>query len=276
MKLFDKKIEKNFIYNVLKYISSDGDLSNIKINDLLLTNHNKNKISSFIENKEIYNKYNNNNIPNDFIKGILYNKNNTKNKIEYKYIKTNENLQNLIKIENKNEFKNYSQENIDKYNKLINGFINIGIYENIYDFFFSHFVVSKITIESFLGNYINYNVNSNINIPETNTLKFDFSINIDNNSKKEMVKEFIKFFKSFSDDDLYLFNKTISGNTHKLSKKYIIDIKSNDSTEERLPIFHTCYNTMDVSYYKFRNDYFKNKNNFIELLKMISGNFTIA
>lgn len=257
-KLFDIKIEKNFIYNVLNYLSSNDILDDVHIYDLLLNKDNKKKIDNFLVNKNIYNEDKIINVKNDYIK-VKYNNNNT----NLKYLKPN-NLKELNSISNQYISNNiYSNEDMD----LINIFINIGIYKNIFDFFLSHFVVPKITIESFLGNYINKN--------SKNTLTFDFeSVNLNIDEKKEIIKKFVEFFKTFTQDELYLFNKTISGSTYKLSKRYMIKIVSMDS--DNLPVFHTCFNTMDVSYPIFKNKYFDNKNEFIDVLKQIIGVFSIA
>ena len=74
---------------------------------------------------------------------------------------------------------------------------------------------------------------------------------------------------------LYLFNKAVTSQTYKLSKKYTINIILDDII--RLPNFHTCFNTVDIYYNEyFVNKYLNNKNEFINLLNLaIGGGFEI-
>ena len=240
---FDKKIEKNFIFNILNYISNDNN-NTITKNNIIFTKNNKNKIIEFVENKEKYNKMNE--IKQKYMNLKYYNSNNNANK-EHEFNELKTYLSN-------NEYK--YPNGLDIYLEYIAKYISLNIYENIYDFFLSHFVQKKITMESFLNN-----------------LEFHFNYTFNKNSKNNIKNNFIDFFKTFTDNELYLFNKAISGSTYNLSNQYIIHIVDENYSKDIF--FHTCFNTMDTKYSLFETHYFNNKELFINS-ELKKNNFTAA
>jgi hypothetical protein len=130
----------------------------------------------------------------------------------------------------------------------------------------------------YLNIYICQFIEKNINIDSfLNNLSFTFS-GINNNNKNEIETEFKNLFKTLSMKELCLFNKVISGSTNKLSKMYKINIILYDKDTIRLPMFHTCFNSMDIYYNEFfKNKYLNNKNEFVDFLNMVIGQgFNIA
>lgn len=277
---FDKTIEKNLISNILNYISTDNQDNFIDVNDNRTILFNRTKIRNFIKNIDflteknfknyinIKNNYikilskNNNEviIPKNIQNGILQNGiilNNKKIKLEY--LKKN----NIEKFEFKNrEMKNdeFNSKDIIEY---INKFIKNGTYVNMYDFFLSHFVQDEITMKSFINN-------------------LEFKFKGGNNITQETFKtKLINLFNDLTIDELYIFNKAISGFTFKLAKIYKIEIYFDDIYAKEPFFFSSCFNTLKIyhtDYFvkTYFEKYFKNKKNFVILVKEASEIFNSA
>jgi len=189
------------------------------------------------------------------------------NKI-YNKIKKN----NIEKI-NKNYILNSGKNNINNDNNDIIKYISdkfikkYKIYKNLLDFYISHFIDFNINIDLLISNLNFYSV-----------------ININTDEKINFQKKFSFLLQSLSLDELKLFNLCISGSYINQSK-YIIQIEH--SNINRLPIFHTCFNKMDIYNYKnFEQKYLKIENNiindsckknFIELLNIaIKSGFQLS
>jgi hypothetical protein len=234
-KQFNKKFEKNFIYNILNKISSDNK-ETITIELLIFNEKNKSEITNLAEGE----------INRLVEQGQNYNTNEIYKKTQVNYVKN--------KLNNN---ANHVFNNTNEIFEIINKFIDLGIYENIYDFFFSHFVQKRIDLESFLKNLV-FTFGKKFN--EKNW--FD---------KNEIKNNFINFFQTFTQDELYLLNKAITGTTYRLSSRYIINIIYEDYMDSNaikdlsdIVYFSTCFNTMNVKYLYFKNNYFNNKELFVK------------
>ena len=257
---FNKKLEKNYIYNILNYISGEEHNNKSKIKDFLFTSNNMKSIMDIFYKKE-------NNLKE--VKNSTSNKKLSLNNIKDKYLN---NIESKSNNNPKNKLKEEQNENIIS---NINELIKLNIYENIYDFYLSHFAQKKIEMDTFLKNlkfeYVIEDKN-NINIKNSNEL---------NIYKENMENLFINMFKTFTDEELFIFNKTISGRTYKIAEEYIINIYIN--SKNGVPcIFHTCSFKVDI-FDKMFKKFFYNKNNnefnkdpFVTLMKNIYLNFTIA
>lgn len=236
--LYDTNIEKNVAYNILDYISIEDEEHIINNKNIYLSKNNIGKIQNYFVNESIYNERMED-IKNKYIKNINLEK-------------TNDEIIQQIKnrIINKNNNKLFERK--DEIIELINLFIKNKIYLNFYDFYLSHFILEKITIDSLLKN-----------------LKFNYDERIKNINinKNEIENKFKELFKSFTDNELYLFNKSISGKSLSMSKKnYIINI-FNYNTSSPI-VFHTCFNSMDFYITEYNLKYFENKEDFINVLKL--------
>ena len=236
--LYDTNIEKNVAYNILDYISIEDEEHIINNKNIYLSKNNIGKIQNYFVNESIYNERMED-IKNKYIKNINLEK-------------TNDEIIQQIKnrIINKNNNKLFERK--DEIIELINLFIKNKIYINFYDFYLSHFILEKITIDSLLKN-----------------LKFNYDERIKNINinKNEIENKFKELFKSFTDNELYLFNKAISGKSLSMSKKnYIINI-FNYNTSSPI-VFHTCFNSMDFYITEYNLKYFENKEDFINVLKL--------
>ena len=212
------------------------------------------KYSNFTVNKDITNKKDLENFKNNYLKILLKNNNqkiipknknlnNIQNNIKLEYLTSNY----INEIEKNNNINNFNMNITVK--ELIDRFIKLKIYEDIYDFFLSHFVQKIITIDSFLNN-----------------LTFNSSGNNKNNKKTIIQKQIIDFFKEFTPDELYTFNKAITGSTYKLSKKYTIKLLFNFQSNSMVN-FHTCFCSLDIYYSELlENVYLNSKSDFINLL----------
>jgi ankyrin repeat protein len=230
--LYDTNIEKNFIYNILDYISIENEKEcMINNKNIFLSKNNKSKIQNYLVNENIYNK--------SSIKSI-----------KKRYLEENNELTQKIKKRKININNNKLFKRKDEIIDLINNFIKNKIYENFYDFFLSHFILEKITINSLLKN-----------------LKFKYIASNSTINKNEIENKFKKLFKSFNENELYLFNKAISGKSLSMSKKtYIINI-FNYNTKNPI-VFHTCFNTMDFCLSEYNLKYFDNKKDFVNVLEI--------
>jgi hypothetical protein len=163
------------------------------------------------------------------------------------------------------ELEKNSSNNVENQQNILNIikiYINdLKIYEDIYDFYLSHFYQKIITLDSFYKN-----------------LKFEFKSNrIINEDQKELIKnDLISFFNdlNLTSDELYLFNKAISGKEYKLSKKYTFNIYLNE--EDKIPYFHTCFTSVDIYLNSFFRRYKNNKKAFIDILKEATTGFQIG
>ena len=158
------------------------------------------------------------------------------NKDPLKYLNKHTNVNEIENIKSNNLLIEENSDNILEYLNII--IDNLNIYENIYDFFLSHFVQKMITIDSFLDN-----------------LTIDCNYKIEDKTLKDKI---IEMFKKFEEKELYKFNQLISGNIYKLSKEYIIKIGYSVSL-----YYHSCFNTLDIPYIE---DIFSNKNEFTQFL----------
>ena len=245
IKLYTEKSEKELIYNILnslntgeeiKILNKENNLTEnnvIKIKEIFLDKI-ENKIEKGELNTSIYNNYEKSPIYIETKKEYLESKKNKKN--------DNKNVQNLIDVI------------INKYK----------IYNNIYELYLLHFIQDKITNDLFINKlkfkFINEN-NQNLE-----TIKEEF-INKTKQNLETIKEEFINFFKSFTDEQLYIFNKLISGKTYTPAKEYLIRIHFNNM--DKLPEFHTCFFTVDIYYNYFVNKqkYINNKNKYFNTMR---------
>ena len=178
------------------------------------------------------------------IEGYDHN-NNYINKLLTEYNQPSETVYNVNKL---------NKENNSMVN-LINSFIYYEIYVDYYDFYLSHFVRNLITIQSFLNN-----------------LYFNFNRDYNEYEKKEIKLNIKNLFTQFTEEELYLFNKAISGSHNKLSKKYRINIEKNNNGKLILPYYHTCFVSVDIYYNSiFREKLLDNKAEFIKFLELSVG-----
>jgi ankyrin repeat protein len=288
--LFNKTIEKNFIYNILDYISKYNNDNDLITGDRgTFSLFNTNKFRSICGERDIYNDKPLNNLKNYYIK-LLYNDNNTttidKNKLKYNIICKNNSSTECLTEENiKNLKMNTIIENNNNNNKIIKriiySLINLGIYKNIYDFFFSHFILKRINIESFINNLkFNfwpsriYDFRNAVNTTDLNSEQHRISMS--NINRIHYIEEKMKtIFRELDQDELEDFNKAISGSTNKLSNKYFITFFPQESN---IPfVFHTCFIRMDIYYNNhYINEIIENKDNFITSVRSSLGIFNIA
>ena len=253
-KQFSKNIEKNFIYNTLNFISEEEPTILKKNRESMSLLLNEKKISSLVEKNEKKRSALNilEKIEDDYLK-VLLKKNNERiipfngnsNGIKMDYLTSN-NIKDLEK--NSSNIVENQQNILD----LIKIYINdLKIYQDIYDFYLSHFYQKIITLDSFYRN-----------------LKFVFIPDKIKEDQKEAIKnDLITFFNDLklTSDELYLFNKAISGRENKLSKEYTFNIYLNE--EDKLPHFHTCYTSVDIYLSSFFRRYVNNKKDFIFIVK---------
>ena len=267
---FSKTIEKNLIYNTLNFISEEEPTILKKNRESISLLLNKKKYSNIVsKNEEKRSKPNIlEKIEDDYLKVLLKNNNqkiipfngnsnskeSIRNSIKMNYLTSN----NIKELEKNNSNIIENQEQILNF---INIYINdLKIYQDIYDFYLSHFYQKIITLDSFYRN-----------------LKFVFIPDTINEDQKEAIKnDLITFFNDLklTPNELYLFNKAISGAEDKLSKEYTFNIYLNE--EDKIPYFHTCYNSVDIYLNSFYRRYKNNKKDFIYILKEATTGFQMA
>jgi hypothetical protein len=178
----------------------------------------------------------------------------------YNNLKTNN--KNIVnkKISINNNLNNSNEDNMISY---INDILikQYGIYKNLLDFYISHFIDFNINVDTLILN-----------------LKFLYeSNNLEHSEKKNFEKRFKLLLKSLSYDELRLFNLCVSG-SYLLQPEYKVQINMLD--KKLLPVFHTCFNQIDIYNYKYfekrflkindRNNLIKDKKNkILELEKNI-------
>jgi hypothetical protein len=239
-------IQKIFIVNMLlKY----KDIVNKKLYygmyDLLLTNRHRSNINNTA-------KYDKKNVIATYISEINETQKinrNTKNK-------NNMNKQ-IYEFKQREE-----QDNINLIASLLNNAISIGIYKDIVDFYYTHFIPHIVTFKTFMQNLIFDNSSEN---PPIN--KDIFITNI---------KKLLEYMNEKDDKNILLLAQTMTGNT--LVSQYKINMYSTlvDNTSKAKPAsFHTCFNSVDFYEDNFpfiitSNNEVKNNevlDNFIHLLK---------
>jgi hypothetical protein len=161
------------------------------------------------------------------------------------------NIYNNIKEENKNKNnKNYlinnnSKSTLNESENIIIKYINdilinkYKIYKNLLDFYISHFIDFNINIDLLISNLKFIYINESIDIIERTNFEERFKI----------------LLRSLSYDELRLFNLCISG-SYLNQQEYKIEI--NNTNKKSLPVFHTCFNQMDINDYKNFFFYFIN------------------
>jgi ankyrin repeat protein len=279
--LFNKTIEKNFIYNILNYISLESPNSNDNLYILqnnIFINHTKfERLFDTLYEKKNNSLKSENEIKNEINYLNLKKKNKLSedekkklNEIEKK--KFNENIEkNIKKIENINKFKN-NYINIlldDNSLKYLNKTKNSNEIENIKS--------NNLLIEENSDNIMEH-LNMIINDSNIYINIYDFFIShfvqkmitidsflanliIDCNNEindPNLKDKIIEIFKNFEEKELYKFNQLISGNTYKLSNKY--EIKIGYSVHL---FYHTCFNSLDIPYI---DNMFSNKIEFTQFL----------
>ena len=127
---------------------------------------------------------------------------------------------------------NNINNNIDESLKeQIKIYIDLTIYQDILDFYLSHFFKFIICVDDILQKLHFTSDNININEPECLEFKIKFKL----------------LLNSLNEKELELFNTIITGGS-SLENKYTIDFKISNSSH--LPVFKTCFSTMYIYNYK--------------------------
>jgi hypothetical protein len=151
------------------------------------------------------------------------------------------------KISINNNLNNSNEDNIIRH---INDILikQYGIYKNLLDFYISHFIDFNINVDTLILN-LNFLYESN---------------NFEHSEKKNFEERFKLLLKSLSYDELRLFNLCVSG-SYLLQSEYKIQVNMLD--KKSLPVFHTCFNQIDINNYKYFEKRFLKINNRNNLIK---------
>lgn len=197
--------------------------------------------------------------------------------ISEKYI-SNNNYSNKLGINTNIRYNNTNQYNLNNINSHIRKTIDALILNNTYidyiDFFVSHFVEVKIDIDRFISNLLFEN-NSNLSELFLEDFKLKF--------KKLLIK--------LNKEELKSLNYLLSG-SYRLQDNYIINIErikigNKYNNRDKLPIYHTCFNKIDIIYDSFLKNYLvtnssnniteESKNKFIQSINItMNSGFGIA
>ena len=173
-------------------------------------------------------------------------------------------------LKNKNHSNLISDSYLSKLNKLnekeksikelLNTFIRNNYYQDYLDFYITHFIKTKLDIDSIIS-------------------KMQFNNHLTRN--REIVEPFKENFKlllrKLSNEELNKFNEFISGAIIE-QNKYTFDLYDTlNLGGHEIPMkSHTCYTTLDINIRMFSKLYFNDenkKNNFVEAIRnsLING-----
>ena len=137
---------------------------------------------------------------------------------------------------------------------LIDDAIDKGIYKDYIDFYYTHFIPDIITFEIFMQK-----------------LQFVNKSSVNPNEFTDKIKKLLNYMNQKDHNNILLLTQAMTGNTLTAPKYKINMYRGN-----KLPVFHTCFNSVDFFEDNLNYNITENEEENEEVLKRFMDNIDLA